>query len=79
MHITTTSEMTCSVFGHNLKRSAKHKECSEVLICKTCKSEVLIDMKGEFESLPIKNKAIKIALRQLFLLESQYSRKRFSA
>lgn len=78
MKTTTTHELPCSVFGHNLESLPSGVEHSDELVCKSCKSKILIDTNGEFESLPIKNKAIKVALRQLFLLESQYSRRQFS-
>lgn len=78
MKTTTTNELPCSVFGHNLESSSSGEKHSKVLVCKSCKSKISIDTNGEFESLPIKNKAIKVALRQLFLLESQYSRRPFS-
>lgn len=78
MKTTTTNELPCSVFGHNLELFTSISKHSDVLICKICQSKVLIDAKDEAERLPIKNEAITIAIRQLFLLKSQHSRRQLS-
>ena len=76
MKTTTTNDLSCSVFGHNLERLSKD---SHELICKTCKSKVAMDNSDVFETLPLKNESIKTALRQLFLLQNRYSRQKLSA
>ncbi|WP_299333227.1 hypothetical protein [uncultured Psychroserpens sp.] len=78
MQATITNELPCSVFGHNLERSSSGISNSNELFCKTCNSKVAIDAQGEFQNFPIQNRSIKVALRQLFLLGSQYSRKQLS-
>jgi hypothetical protein len=75
MKTITHSDLSCSVFGHNLERLSKD---SHELICKTCLSKITIDYKGKFETLPLKNKNIKTALRQLFLLQNRYSPQKLS-
>lgn len=72
MHTTTTNELSCSVFGHNLERSSMASVNSHELICKTCHSNVSVSDDGEFNILPFKNREINTALRQLFILKSQY-------
>lgn len=75
MKPTANKDLSCSVFGHNLERLSKD---SHELICKTCLSKIPIDYKGKFETLPVKNKNIKTALRQLFLLQNRYSPQKLS-
>ena len=76
MKTTTNTDLSCSVFGHNLERLSKD---SHELTCKTCKSKIAIDNNGKFETLPLKNENIKKALRQLFLLQKRYSHQELSA
>ncbi|MEY8849596.1 hypothetical protein AB9K26_12320 [Psychroserpens sp. XS_ASV72] len=70
-----TSELSCSVFGHNLERVSKY---SSELVCKTCHSKVSVDQTGKFDTLPVKNQELKTALRQLFLLQNRLSNREFS-
>ena len=79
MQTTTTQELTCAVFGHNLERYSSNDLNSHELICKTCQSKVLVDNNGEFDELPYKNRSINDAFKRLFLLKSQYSRQHISA
>jgi hypothetical protein len=76
MKTTTTNDLSCSVFGHNLERLSKD---SNELKCKTCNSNIVMDNSDKFETLPLKNENIKTALRQLFLLQNRYSRRKLSA
>ena len=76
MKTITTNDLSCSVFGHNLERLSKD---SQELTCKSCKSKVTMDDSDIFEALPLKNENIKTALRQLFLLQNRYSRRKLSA
>ncbi|WP_040252611.1 hypothetical protein [Psychroserpens mesophilus] len=76
MKTTTTNDLSCSVFGHNLERLSKD---SYELTCKTCQSKITLDNGETFETLPLKNDTIKTALRQLFLLQNRYSRQKLSA
>jgi hypothetical protein len=78
MKITTTSRLLCSVFGHNLKYTSKEAKKAHVLSCATCQSQ---QEDGDFENLdmyPFKNKEIRTALQELFILQSQYSRRHIS-
>ncbi|MBR9846739.1 MAG: hypothetical protein GYB35_11855 [Algicola sp.] len=76
MKTITTNDLSCSVFGHNLERLSKD---SHELTCKSCKSKITMDDSDIFEALPLKNENIKTALRQLFLLQNRYSRRKLSA
>lgn len=78
MQTSTTNELSCSVFGHNLERSSLTSKETHELICKTCKSKVSVNDPDEYNMLPIKNRKISTALRQLFLLNTQYSHKSIS-
>lgn len=78
MQTTTTNELQCSVFGHNLERTSMTSQSNHQLTCKTCNTKVSVNDTGEFNTLPFKNKDINTALRQLFILKSQYSREQFS-
>ncbi len=78
MQTSTTNELSCSVFGHNLERSSLAPKETHELICKTCKSKVFVNATDEYNILPIKNRKISTALRQLFLLNTQYSHQRIS-
>ena len=79
MQTTTTNDLSCSVFGHNLERSSDAPAYHNELTCKTCDAKVSIDTRGDFNTLPYKNRNINTALRQLFLLKSQYVRRHLSA
>ncbi|WCO01838.1 hypothetical protein [Psychroserpens ponticola] len=76
MKTTTTNDLSCSVFGHNLERISKD---SHELTCKTCKSKIVIEDSDTFDALPFKNQNIKTALRQLYLLQNRYSPQKLSA
>ncbi|MEH6536679.1 MAG: hypothetical protein V7719_09815 [Psychroserpens sp.] len=78
MQTNTTNELSCSVFGHNLERSSMTIPSNDELTCKTCNSKISVSDSGEFEVIPFKNRDINTALRQLFLLNNQCSRKQFS-
>lgn len=79
MQTTTTNELSCSVFGHNLERSSMASDNSHDLTCKTCQSKVSVSDDGEFNMSPFKNREIDTALRQLFILKSQYLHRQASA
>ncbi|WP_298901331.1 hypothetical protein [uncultured Psychroserpens sp.] len=79
MQTTTTNDLSCSVFGHNLERSTEPSAYRNELTCKTCHSKVAVNDQGEFRTLPYKNRDINTALRQLFLLKNQYFRRKISA
>lgn len=73
---TTTNDLSCTVFGHNLERLSKN---SHELTCKTCKSKIAMDHYDVLDAIPLKNENIKTTLRQLFLLQNRYSRRKLSA
>ncbi|TXD83740.1 hypothetical protein ESY86_08275 [Subsaximicrobium wynnwilliamsii] len=78
---TTTHELSCSIFGHNLEpvytTSEKSHHCRK-FICTSCKTKVNMDANGEVQELPYKNEKISNALRQLFLLKRKSSERQFS-
>ena len=78
MKIDTTKALLCSVFGHNLKYTSKEAKKAHVLSCATCQSQ---QDDNDFETLelyPFKNRDIRTALQELFILQSQYSRRHIS-
>ncbi len=78
MQTNRTNELSCSVFGHNLERSSVASHTNRQLVCKTCNSNVSVTEDGDFNMLPFKNRDIKTALRQLFILKNQNSNRQFS-
>jgi hypothetical protein len=75
MKATTNNQLSCSVFGHNLERLSKD---SYELTCKTCKSKIALDNSDKIETVPFKNQNIKMALRQLYLLQNRYATQRLT-
>ncbi len=73
-----TNRLTCSVFGHNLKYRIKKAKKSQVLACATCQSKQVGDDLENLDMYPFKNQEIRTAVHELFLLQSQYYRKRIS-
>nr|WP_321221466.1 hypothetical protein [uncultured Psychroserpens sp.] len=78
MHTTTKERLLCSVFGHNLKYTSKKKKKAHVLSCATCQSQQIDDDFENLDMYPFKNKDIRTALQELFILQSQYSRRHIS-
>ncbi|MFD2915200.1 hypothetical protein [Psychroserpens luteus] len=75
---TTTSKLLCSVFGHNLKYTSKKAKKAHVLSCATCQSKQDDSDLDSLHMYPFENKEIRTALQELFILQSQYSRKHIS-
>ncbi len=78
MKINTNNRLLCSVFGHNLRYTSKKAQKAHVLSCATCQSQ---QDDNDFENVDMysfKNKDIRIALQELFILQSQYSRRHIS-
>ena len=56
--------LSCSVFGHNFKRS----ETESQIVCTCCNYKMHIDQKGDFETEPTLNREVQKTMRKLFLL-----------
>ncbi|MFT5242233.1 MAG: hypothetical protein ACJA1H_000380 [Glaciecola sp.] len=78
MKTITTNRLLCSVFGHNLRYSSKKTQKAHVLSCATCQSQQDDNDFENFDMYPFKNKDIRTALQELFILKSQYSRRHIS-
>jgi len=81
MKTTKSNQLSCAVFGHNLEPFSKHfqqAETSNVFICSSCKTKMVMSSSGDFQELPYKNNQIASALRQLFLLNRKSSHREFS-
>ncbi len=72
MQSTSTSALSCSVFGHNL---VKKSDGSHELTCKTCHATLEIQDDGSVVDFPIPNHKINNVLQRLFLLEHRFRRK----
>jgi hypothetical protein len=75
---TTTPSLLCSVFGHNLKYSSRRAKKVHILSCATCQSQQVDSDLEDLDMYPFKNKEIRTALQELFILQSQYLRKHIS-
>jgi hypothetical protein len=73
-----TNRLTYSVFGHNLKYKIRKAKKSQVLACATCQSQQVGSDLENLDMYPFKNQEIRTAVNELFILQSQYYRKRFS-
>ena len=78
MKVNTNDKLLCSVFGHNLKYSSKKAKKAHVLSCATCQSQQDDKDLENVDMYPFKNKEIRNALQELFILQSQYSRRHIS-
>ncbi|MFT4781030.1 MAG: hypothetical protein ACJAZK_001048 [Psychroserpens sp.] len=78
MQRTTTNRLLCSVFGHNLRYTSRKTKKAHVLACVTCQSKQDDCDLDNLNMYPFKNKEIRTALQELFILQSQYSRRHIS-
>ena len=72
----TKTDLSCSVFGHNLERVSKS---SGLMQCKTCNTKIPIDQSTAFDALPFNNKEIMSTLQQLYLLKNRIYKRQLSA
>lgn len=75
---TTTNLLLCSIFGHNLKYTSIRAKKVHVLSCATCQAQQVDSDLENVDMYPFKNIEIRTALQELFILQSQYSRKHIS-
>ncbi|WP_047548789.1 hypothetical protein [Psychroserpens sp. Hel_I_66] len=78
MKTTINDKLLCSVFGHNLKYTSKKAKKAHVLSCATCQSKQYDSDLENLNMYPFENKEIRTALQELFILQSQYSRRHIS-
>lgn len=78
MKANSNDKLLCSVFGHNLKYASKKAKNAHVLSCATCQSKQVDNDLESVDMYPFKNKEIRTALQELFILQSQYSRRHIS-
>lgn len=78
MKPTSNKALPCAVFGHNYVKSKTHTDHTAELTCSHCGTVVNTDKSGNFEDLSVSNKDIQSTLRQLFHLNLQMSKPKFS-
>ncbi|MCT4628308.1 hypothetical protein [Winogradskyella sp.] len=78
MKPTINKTLPCAVFGHNYVKSKTNDDHSSELTCSHCNAIVKTDANGNFDELSISNKHIQSTLRQLFHLNLQISKPKFS-
>ncbi|RIA11002.1 hypothetical protein OE09_2884 [Flavobacteriaceae bacterium MAR_2010_72] len=66
-----TSQLSCSVFGHNLYHDKFLNRNSSELTCATCHTKVKTNVFGEYQEYPHSNLELHKAFRKLFLLNTR--------
>jgi hypothetical protein len=79
MKTLTNNKLLCSIFGHNLKYTSKKSRNAHVISCANCQSQQDDRDLDSLAMYPFENKEIRTALQELFILQSQYSRRHISA
>ena len=78
MKPTSNKALPCAVFGHNYVKSKTNSDQTAELVCGHCGNITTTDKAGNFDDLSFSNKDIQSTLRQLFHLNLQISKPKFS-
>ncbi|WP_422106450.1 hypothetical protein [Winogradskyella sp.] len=78
MKPTSNKALPCAVFGHNFVKSKTNSDQTAELTCSICGTKVNTDEHGNFDEMSVSNKDIQSTLRQLFHLNLQISKPKFS-
>lgn len=78
MKPTSNKAIPCAVFGHNFVKTKTNSDQTIDLKCSHCGVTETTDKNGNFDEFSIANKDVQSTLRQLFHLNLQLSKPKFS-
>lgn len=70
-----TNRLTCAGDGDIVNDDIRKAKKSHVLACANCQSQQVDRNLENLDMYPFKNREIRVALQELFILQSQYYRK----